>query len=123
MNIRACIAAILAAPLAACSTTDNNGAEAAALTSPRKVVASVYHEPQRIACGGGRFRPHGVTFAHKTLPCGTKARFRANGRTVVATLNDRGPYVRGRDVDLSLGAANALGLGYSVHKVEMEIVR
>lgn len=84
-------------------------------------TASVYCEPQRIACGRGMFNPHGMTVAHKTLPCGTVVQIDYKGRSVTATVNDRGPYVRGRDVDLSCGVAHALkfpGLGH----VEMKVV-
>jgi rare lipoprotein A len=53
-----------------------------------------------------------MTAAHKTLPFGTKLRVTnlRNGRSVLVTVNDRGPYTRNRQLDLSLGAARQLGL-------------
>lgn len=53
----------------------------------------------------------GMTAAHKTLPFGTRLRVTnvANGRTVEVRINDRGPFIPGRDLDLSRGAANELG--------------
>lgn len=111
------------APLALAGCGDRKP-EPALSSAPRTVVASVYWQPQRVACGGGRFAPHGITFAHKRLPCGTRARFTAaSGASVVSTLNDRGPYVAGREIDLSDGTARAIGLGRSVHRVKMEIIK
>lgn len=57
---------------------------------------------------GEPFNPEGLTAAHKTLPLGTKLQVCYNGCTTV-TVNDRGPFVAGRDIDLSLGAAKAIG--------------
>ena len=53
-----------------------------------------------------------VTAAHKTLPFGTKLRVTnlRNGRSVLVTITDRGPYVRNRDLDVSRGAARRLGI-------------
>lgn len=61
---------------------------------------------------GQRFRPHGFTAAHRRLPFGTclKVQLIATGRSVNVTVNDRGPFVRGRIIDLSVGAARAIGL-------------
>lgn len=73
--------------------------------------ASYYSHPGRVA-SGGRFNPHGLTAAHRTLPFGTKLRVSdpKSGRSVVVTVNDRGPFIRGRVLDLSLGAAQVLGM-------------
>lgn len=75
-------------------------------------IASVYWEPQRLAIGG-RFNPHGISVAHRTLPLGSyvKVTNKTNGKSVVAIVNDRGPakWTR-RIVDLSLGAASKIGL-------------
>jgi rare lipoprotein A (peptidoglycan hydrolase) len=87
-------------------------------------LASYYSEPQRLA-SGGRFNPSGLTAAHKTLPFGTKVRVtnKRNGRSVVVTVNDRGPYVRGRGIDLSLGAARAIGMtGAGVVPVSIQVL-
>lgn len=87
--------------------------------------ASVYWEPQRVACGGGRFNPSAMTAAHKTLPCGTKLKVTnpSNGKSVIVTINDRGPYVKGRVLDLSRGAAQKIGFSTGVRKVRFERVR
>ncbi|HMN38037.1 MAG TPA: septal ring lytic transglycosylase RlpA family protein [Hyphomicrobium sp.] len=73
--------------------------------------ASYYWQPQRVASGGW-FNPNAMTAAHKTLPFGTKVRVtnRNNGRSVVVTINDRGPYVAGRVIDLSRAAAQAISM-------------
>lgn len=73
--------------------------------------ASYYWQPQRVASGGW-FNPNAMTAAHKTLPFGTKVRVtnRNNGKSVVVTINDRGPYVAGRIIDLSKAAAHAISM-------------
>lgn len=60
---------------------------------------------------GERFNPHGLTAAHRTLPLGTHVRVYHGNRSVVVRINDRGPFVRGRVMDLSAGAARSLGCG------------
>ena len=73
--------------------------------------ASYYWQPQRVASGGW-FNPNAMTAAHKTLPFGTKVRVtnRNNGQSVVVTINDRGPYVAGRVIDLSRAAAKSINM-------------
>jgi rare lipoprotein A len=73
-------------------------------------IASVYHD--RITANGEHMNPAAMTAAHKTLPLGTrvKVRNRRNGRTATVRINDRGPYVHGRVIDLSPGAARVLGI-------------
>jgi len=75
-------------------------------------LASFYWQPQRIACGGGRFNPEAMTAAHKTLKCGTRVKVtnKRNGKSVVVTINDRGPYIAGRIIDLSRAAARAIDM-------------
>jgi len=60
---------------------------------------------------GERMNPSGMTAAHRTLPFGTKLKVfnPNNGRSVVVRINDRGPFIRGRILDLSKGAASKLG--------------
>jgi rare lipoprotein A len=69
------------------------------------VVASWYDDAGSTACGF--HATDGV--ANRTLPCGTKVRFARGGRSVTATVDDRGPYVYGRDYDLNQNTAAALG--------------
>ncbi|MHC5674803.1 septal ring lytic transglycosylase RlpA family protein [Nostoc sp.] len=74
---------------------------------------------------GQRFNPEGMTAAHRSLPFGTKVRVTNthNGRSVVVLINDRGPYVRGRVIDLSAGAARILGMmGSGVALVHIEVL-
>jgi rare lipoprotein A len=82
-------------------------ASAGQMTVYREAGASWYSDGGTTACG---FHAHyGV--ANRTLPCGTKVAFRYNGRSVTATVDDRGPYVGGRDWDLNQNTASALGFG------------
>ena len=84
-----------------------------ASTSSRVMTgkASYYWQGQRVA-SGGRFNPNAMTAAHKTLPFGTQVRVtnRHNGRSVVVKINDRGPFVKGRIIDLSRAAAHEIGM-------------
>jgi rare lipoprotein A len=63
-----------------------------------------------VACGGA-LNEGGMTAAHRTLPCGTKVRVtnKKNGKSVTVTINDRGPFVSGRVIDVTPTAARALG--------------
>lgn len=74
-------------------------------------IASFYWQPQGVACGG-RFNPEAMTAAHKTLPCGTKVTVtnKRNGKRVTVTINDRGPFIKGRIIDLSRAAARQIGM-------------
>jgi rare lipoprotein A len=74
-------------------------------------VASYYWQPQRVASGGW-FNPNAMTAAHKTLPFGTRVRVThgRTGRSVDVVINDRGPYIAGRIIDLSRAAANVIGM-------------
>jgi rare lipoprotein A len=71
---------------------------------------SFYHEG-RLTANGERFRPDGLTAAHRSLPFGTRLRVTYAGRSVVVRINDRGPAVwTGRCLDLSRGAGRVLGM-------------
>ncbi len=73
----------------------------------RQAVASWYDDAGGTACGFHAY--FGV--ANKSLPCGTNVTFRYNGRSVTAVVDDRGPFVYGRDWDLNQNTAGALGFG------------
>ena len=74
-------------------------------------VASFYgNESGRETASGQRFNENAMTCAHRSLPFGTKHKVSRGGRCVVVTVNDRGPFVRGRVLDLSTAAARALGI-------------
>ncbi len=66
----------------------------------------------RKTASGAIFRPEELTAAHRFLPLGTRVRVTnlTNGRSVLVTINDRGPYIRGRHIDLSVAAARAIGM-------------
>jgi rare lipoprotein A len=72
-------------------------------------VASFYDHDTQTA-SGEKFDPQQLTAAHRTLPFGTRVRVTnlANGRSVTVRINDRGPFIRGRTVDVSASAAQAL---------------
>jgi rare lipoprotein A len=73
-------------------------------------IASVYNDRQ--TASGEAMDPGALTAAHRTLPFGTEVTVinRDNGRSIVVRINDRGPFVRGRVIDLSPAAARALGV-------------
>lgn len=74
-------------------------------------MASYYgNESGSRTASGARFNQGAMTAAHRSLPFGTKLRVSHGGRSVVVTVNDRGPFIRGRVLDLSKGAASAIGL-------------
>jgi rare lipoprotein A len=76
-----------------------------------KGVASYYgNESGRQTASGQRFDENALTAAHLSLPFGTKLKVTHDGRSVIVTVNDRGPYVKGRVLDLSTAAARAIGL-------------
>ncbi|HWV42774.1 septal ring lytic transglycosylase RlpA family protein [Pseudorhodoplanes sp.] len=78
-------------------------------------IASVYGNGDgyagRKTANGERMNPSAMTAAHRTLPFGSHVRVtnKKNGRSVTVRINDRGPFVRGRVIDLSPAAARALG--------------
>ena len=88
-------------------------------------LASYYSEGTETA-SGERFDPQELTAAHPDLPFGTRLRVTnlATGRSVVVRVNDRGPFVPGRSVDVSYSAAQQLGfLDSGTAKVKMEVVQ
>jgi rare lipoprotein A len=87
-------------------------------------TASYYYSGSVVA-SGARFNPDGMTAAHRTLPFGTKVRVThlGNGRSVNVTINDRGPFIGGRIIDLSRGAANVIGMiGQGLARVSVTIL-
>ena len=80
------------------------------IASAQSGIASVYSEGPTAT--GERVVASGMTAAHRTLPFGTMVRVTntSNGRSVVVRINDRGPFVKGRIIDLTPGAAHAIGI-------------
>ena len=88
-------------------------------------VASFYSEGRSTA-SGEKFDPNELTAAHPSLPFGTKLRVTntATGKSVTVRVNDRGPYVPGRVVDVSYSAAQALGMVHSgTANVKLDVVQ
>ncbi|HWV58556.1 MAG TPA: septal ring lytic transglycosylase RlpA family protein [Longimicrobiales bacterium] len=100
------------------------GISGAAAVAPARLVAPAPIAPEigsasyyanslagRKTASGEPYRPEAMTAAHRTLPLGTRVRVTnlSNGRSVVVRVNDRGPFVSGRIIDLSRAAAEELG--------------
>jgi rare lipoprotein A len=87
-------------------------------------MASFYgNESGSRTASGQRFNQNALTCAHRSLPFGTKLRVTHGDRSVVVTVNDRGPFVRGRVLDLSTAAARAVGItGAGVGRVVAEVL-
>ena len=88
-------------------------------------MASYYSSGSRTA-NGEQFNPNEFTAAHRTLPFGTKLRVTnvSTGQSVTVRVNDRGPFVPGRVVDVSSSAAESLGMtGKGVAKVKLDVVQ
>src|ERR1700694_4210390 len=87
-------------------------------------MASYYgNESGSRTASGQRMNASAMTAAHRTLPFGTKLKVTHGGRSVIVTVNDRGPFIRGRVLDLSTGAARAIGLtSAGVGRVTAEVV-
>jgi len=87
-------------------------------------VASFYgNESGSQTASGQRFNQNALTAAHRSLPFGTKLRVTHKGQSVVVTINDRGPFIKGRVLDLSTAAARAVGLTSSgVGHVTAEVI-
>jgi rare lipoprotein A len=98
------LGAVLSTGGIATSQADNSRSEAG--------IASVYStESGSGTASGAKLDPDALTAAHRTLPFGTKVRVtnKKNGRSVVVTINDRGPFVSGRVIDVTPAGARALG--------------
>jgi rare lipoprotein A len=108
------------------SWRDANASIAPASTGGRSFsgMASYYgNESGTRTASGQRFNQSAMTCAHRSLPFGTKLRVTHGGQSVVVTVNDRGPFVRGRVLDLSTGAARAIGLtSAGVGRVTAEVI-
>ena len=94
-----------------------------------RVVASWYDckkpgecSKSKITANGEKFNPNALTAAHKSLPFGTKVRVTYKGRSVVVRINDRGPFIKGRTLDLSRAAARRIGCA-GVCVVHMQIIK
>jgi rare lipoprotein A len=88
-------------------------------------IASVYTTKIGTKTASGKRLHDGeLTAAHRSLPFGTKVRVtnRRNGRSVVVTITDRGPFVRGRIIDLTMAGARAIGMGFGLAPVTVDVL-
>jgi len=89
---------------------------------PQHGIASIYTD--NCTASGERYRSNALAAAHKSIPLGTKVRVThlGNNRSVIVRINDRGPYIRGRIIDLTPAAAAELGFGYrqGIARVKVE---
>jgi len=126
-------ALLLAVALGGCATTRPLAADGSAAVESGPVdgasigIASYYahqHDGRRTA-SGERYDTRSMTAAHRTLPFGTRVRVTNlnNGRHAVVRINDRGPFRKGRIIDLSYAAARKLGLiGPGVARVRIDVL-
>jgi len=91
--------------------------------SAQSGIASVYGYPGGRTANGERMSVGALTAAHRTLPFGTMVRVtnEHNGRSVVVRINDRGPFVSGRVIDLTPAGAHALGFS-GLTEVTLDVV-
>jgi len=92
--------------------------------SAQSGIASVYAYKIGRTASGERTESSALTAAHKSLPFGTKVRVtnKKNGRSVVVRINDRGPFVRGRVIDLTPAGARSLGFS-GLAPVTLEVIK
>jgi rare lipoprotein A len=86
-------------------------------------LASVYSHKGGRTASGERVHPSGLTAAHRSLPFGTEVKVtnRRNGKSVVVRINDRGPFIRGRIIDITPAAARSLGF-FGLAPVTVEVM-
>ncbi len=128
-SVALAIAGVILLP--SCATRGNANTQAPnssfAVHSVQQGKASWYSvgtNSGRRTASGQRLSNEAATAAHKTLPMGTKVRVtnQTNGKSEIVTITDRGPYVRGRIIDLTIGCAERLGFrsrGVAPVKVEV----
>ena len=121
--VRTAVAAVSLAAATDCASSRPTHSQ----PDPDSGIASYYadaHHGRRTA-NGERFDMHALTAAHRTLPFGTRVKVTNldNGRSVVVRINDRGPYVEGRVIDLSQAAARELRfLDRGTTRVRLEVI-
>ena len=121
-----CAAALLAASLMS-SPTAVNGSYATSqplcVAENSRVVTASWYKHGKTTANGEHFNPEGLTAAHKKLPFGTILLLTHEDKSVIVRINDRGPFIKGREIDLSKGAAEALGcIEKGVCDVQMTIM-
>lgn len=89
-------------------------------------VKASWYKYGKITANQERFNQNGLTVAHKTLPFGTRLKLTnpKNNKSIIVRVNDRGPYIKGRDLDVTLGCAKRLGmLDKGVVTLQVEILK
>lgn len=133
-SVALAIAGVLILP--SCATTGTAKSKSLSYADGRKMeVKSVQHgkaswysigtNSGTRTASGQRLCNNGATAAHKTLPMGTQVRVtnQANGKSEIVTINDRGPFIRGRIIDLTIGSAERLGFrSRGVVPVKVEVL-
>ncbi len=87
---------------------------------------SSWYKHGKVTANGEKYNPNGLTLAHRSLPFGTLVRLTnpENRKSVTARVNDRGPYIKGREFDISLGCALAIGMKeVGVTTIFVEIIK
>ena len=93
------------------------------VTADARTVLASWYKHGTVTANGERFNPDGLTAAHKKLPFGTILLLTYGTKSVIVRINDRGPFIKGRELDLSMGAATALGcIDKGVCRINMTIL-
>jgi len=132
-SVALAIAGVILIP--SCASTGNANTKQTSKTDTQLAVKSVEHGKASWystktnfgtkTASGQRLSNSAATAAHKTLPMGTKVRVinESNGKSEVMTITDRGPYIKGRIIDVTIGAAERLGFVHrGITKVRVEVL-
>ncbi len=95
------------------------------LSTPANAELASWYGPGfhgKRTANGEIFNKYGYTAAHRSLPFGTRVRVSYNGKSVIVRINDRGPFIKGRSIDLSEAAAEKIGCK-GVCRVKLTIIR
>lgn len=116
--------------LASCSSTDTaarpslaKAPEAKPMGPAQHGIASIYLDHR--TASGEKYCRHAMAAAHKSIPLGSSVKVTnlRNGKTCIVRINDRGPYIRGRIIDLTPAAAGKIGLGWGQGLAKVKIER
>jgi len=124
-NIKKLLLITICSIVAGCASTNSNASllEETASINKKYLVNATWYKAGRKTANGEKFDPHGMTAAHKKLPFNTMVRVTnpSNGKSILVRINDRGPFTKGRDLDLAMGAAKAIDMK-GTSKLVMEIM-
>lgn len=129
VSLRRLFLILLSFSLGACATKVVEPRTKTALYDPRPLhvqtgIASWYRDHR--TASGERFNVNALAAAHRSLPFGSKVRVvdLKSGKSIIVRINDRGPYIRGRIIDLTVGAARELGIYHrGIARVRIEVLR